>query len=84
MKLGALERSYPRLSHIMQSFSNSEDDNKVVASYEKTRDAFVSTKEVDTAAELAAGAVGQLDPKEAQRIRCVARPGLLSPAHLPF
>lgn len=68
----------------MQSFSNSEDDNKVVAIYEKKRDAFVSTKEVDTAAELAAGAVGQLDPKEAQRIRCVARPGLLSPTHLPL
>lgn len=31
--------------------------------------AFVSTKEVDTAAELAAGAEGELDPKEAQRIR---------------
>lgn len=69
----------------MQSFSAS-DYNEKVASHKKKRDAFVSTKEVDTAAELAAGAVGQLDPKEAQRIRYVALSGLerLNPAHLPF
>lgn len=83
MRLGALEHSYPRPSHIMKSFSNS-DCNENVASHEKKRNAFVSTKEVDTAAELAAGAVGELEPKEAQRIRYAARFGFLNPAHSVF
>ncbi|KAF5347289.1 hypothetical protein D9756_009973 [Leucocoprinus leucothites] len=48
--------------------SLSENDEKSVNLGGKS-DAFVSTKEVDTGAELVAGYVGELDPKEGIRIR---------------
>ncbi|KXN91604.1 hypothetical protein AN958_12722 [Leucoagaricus sp. SymC.cos] len=51
-----------------QTPSLSEKDENAVSSREKS-DALISTKEVDTGAELAAGYAGDLDPKEALRIR---------------
>ncbi|KAF9447764.1 MFS general substrate transporter [Macrolepiota fuliginosa MF-IS2] len=52
----------------MKSSSLSDSDEKYVATAEKSN-AFVSTRVVDTAAELAAGTVEELDPEEALRIR---------------
>lgn len=55
----------------MKSPSLSECDEKYVKPTGRP-DAVVSTKEVDTAAELASGSIGVLDPKAAARIRYVA------------